>query len=434
MREEGNLLIFDYPGGQITFHKDLKKYYNIRNELWEERDKEKDAIDSKDEPAEIQRKLSIRLLGYIQKDLIVPLANYGLYDVTTEDFLVENLGYHDLLLATQRHYEYAIAFEDAMTSAAAKDKDQAAEIASQSITGMGFGVISNDWVAHALYAVQSKSVMDKQVAEAQARYNRMAATIDSTTRAATDKGIEKYKTDTYLPAVRKSIDAIFEYVLSKYCDCLSSVGRFDKSCLNGIDEARSNSILSNLDVVEDKDKVIYSAIQRCPYNLAIYTEIAKRGLQYSETHKDILNYLNLSSPLCDLLALRFPINPYLGLLQAHERVQPLISQIRYLESCDVVQATTKALSTYIKRDLTDYILFANEIKQHGSVKGLFAQREKITDRFQARAVLFKYHLPKETMDLYRSIDVDIFSTLSKILGRKISSFDEADTIILSAWN
>lgn len=276
--------------------------------------------------------------------------------------------------------------------------------------------------------------MDKQVAEAQARYNRMAATIDSTTRAATDKGIEKYKTDTYLPAVRKSIDAIFEYVLSKYCDCLSSVGRFDKSCLNGIDEARSNSILSNLDVVEDKDKVIYSAIQRCPYNLAIYTEIAKRGLQYSETHKDILNYLNLSSPLCDLLALRFPINPYLGLLQAHERVQPLISQIRYLESCDVVQATTKALSTYIKRDLTDYILFANEIKQHGSVKGLFAQREKITDRFQARAVLFKYHLPKETMDLYRSIDVDIFSTLSKILGRKISSFDEADTIILSAWN
>ena len=45
MREEGNLLIFDYPGGQITFHKDLKKYYNIRNGLWKERYKEKDAID-----------------------------------------------------------------------------------------------------------------------------------------------------------------------------------------------------------------------------------------------------------------------------------------------------------------------------------------------------------------------------------------------------
>lgn len=106
MREEGNLLIFDYPGGQITFHKDLKKYYNIRNELWEERDKEKDSINAKDEPSEIQRKLSIRLLDYIQKNLIAPLANYGLYDVTTEDFLVENPGYHDLLLATQKHYEY----------------------------------------------------------------------------------------------------------------------------------------------------------------------------------------------------------------------------------------------------------------------------------------------------------------------------------------
>ncbi len=439
MREEGNLLIFDYPGGQITFHKDLKKYYNIRNELWEERDKEKDTIDAKDEPAEIQRKFSIRLLDYIQRNLIAPLASYGLYDVTTDDFLVENPGYHDLLLATQKHYEYAIALENAMTSAAAKDKNQAAEIASQSITGMGFGVISNDWVAHALYAAQSKSVMDKQVAEAQARYNRMAATIDSTTRVATDKGIEKYKTDTYLPAVRKSIDAIFEYVLSKYCDFLSKAGQFDRKCLNGIDESRSNSVLSNLDVVTDKEKIVYQAVQLCPYNLDTYKTLFKLKLPYNDLHLEILDYFELTKVLCEWLVDQFgpsDCNFRYKTAADYQNYTRLIKSVALLRQLDQNLVASDIFGAKFRTAILPYIKLGLPLRYHRPIHSELSDYERIgVEKFSdfLKTQLKETHLPSEAIDFFKSFGLDTFERLSDAFGTEISSFEDADKIILTAW-
>lgn len=439
MREEGNLLIFDYPGGQITFHKDLKKYYDIRNELWEERNNRKAGINEKAEPSDIQSRLSVLLLDYIQKDLIAPLANYGLYDVTTEDFLVENPGYHDLLLATQRHYEYALLLENTLTDTAEKNKARSADLASQSITGMGFGVISNDWVAHALYAAQSKSVMDKQVAEAQAKYNAMISMINSTTKQAIDDGIKKYKTETYLPAVRKSIDAIFEYVLSKYCDFLSKAGQFDKKCLDGIDGDRSNSVLSNLDVVADKEKIIYGAIQLCPYNLDTYKTLFKLKLPYNDLHREILDYFELTKVLCEWLVDQFgpsDCNFRYETAADFQNYTRLIKSVALLRQLDQNLVASDIFGAKFRTAILPYIKLGLPLRYHRPIHSELSDYERIgVEKFSdfLKTQLKETHLSSGAIDFFKSFGLDTFERLSDAFGTEISSFEDADKIILTAW-
>ena len=96
-----------------------------------------------------------------------------------EDFLIENPGYHALVDASQREDQYEQKLVEVMGDSATKSIEQAGEIARQSITGMGFDVISNDWVAHALYAAKSQPVLNKQTQAAQAQFQDMSSTIQA---------------------------------------------------------------------------------------------------------------------------------------------------------------------------------------------------------------------------------------------------------------
>ena len=477
MRQQGDILIFDYPGGQITFHKDLKKYYDTRVWMWQERDDEKGLIDKAKPATEIQDKISLCLLDFVQKKIIASLANCGLYDLTTEDFLVENPGYHVLVEASQREEQYERKLIEVMGNSAAKDLDQAAAIASQSITGMGFGVLSNDFLAHALYAAQSQSVLNKQTQVAQAKFQSMSSTIQANMWDSISKGIAERREKTYVPECQAAVGQIFEYLLSKYCDCLSQAGQFDKTCLNGIDEARSNSVLGNLDVVEDKERVLYSAIQLCPYNLAIYKAIESNELAFQNVQKEILSTFDLTDMLCDWMVqqVRFhtdntmeynlstlrvltakltyfgeeekalPIQRKFcsGLIKAYwpnykkgieknrDRIQEILSIVRPLGCSE--KTIHSFLLEQAKEELSVYV----QIGEHDDIvpllKTTFPQFCDVgLEDFPKTLVpvLQKAHLPDRALQIYRDLGVNIFEVLSSILWTRVSSFEEADSAII----
>lgn len=445
MRQQGDILIFDYPGGQITFHKDLKKYYDTRVWMWQERDDEKGLIDKAKPATEIQDKISLCLLDFVQKKIIASLANCGLYDLTTEDFLVENPGYHALVEASQREVLYEQKLIEVLTDTASKNLDQAAAIASQSITGMGFGVLSNDFVAHALYAVQSQSVLNRQAQAAQEQFSSMASSIQSSTREAISKGIAERREKTYAPECQAAVGQIFEYLLSKYCDCLSQAGRFDKTCLNGIDEARSNSVLGNLDVVEDKERVLYSAIQLCPYNLEIYKNVYIQSIHadsmlFSETHRDILDFFGLTSALCDRLIEKFgpkPSDYKRGVIKNYQVFCRLRKTISFLKLSDDSLVAKSIFQSEFTADLAYYSALGNRIKNRQPIHSEFpAYEERGVINFDKyiRRKLAEKHLSEETVNCYNSMGLAVFETLSCSFGQAISPYDEADDIIIKAWN
>ena len=445
MREQGDLLIFDYPGGQISFHRDLKKYYDARTWLWQERDEEKKLVDKNQPASTTQDQLSRRLIDFVQKKLIGPLADHSLYDLTVEDFLVDNPGFHALVTAAQQQGQYEINLVDTLMNHANQSIDQAAEIASQSITGMGFDVISNDWVAHALYAAKSQSVLKQQTAQAQAHFNEMAANINASTRQAISDGIAKRREQHWVPECLNAIDQIFEYLLSKYCDCLARTGQFEQSCLDGIDEARSNSVLSNLDFVTDKEKVLYSAIQLCPYNLEIYKEVYTQSIHadsmlFREVHRDILDFFGLTSILCDWLIEKFgptPSDYERGVIRNYQVFCRLRKTIGFLKLSDDCLVAKSIFESEFTADLAYYSVLGNRIKNRRPIRSKFpAYEEKGVINFDKyiRRQLAEKHLPEETVNCYNSMGLDVFETLSHSFGQSIGSYDEADDIIIKAWN
>ncbi len=433
----GSTLEFDLPKGKIIFHQDLKKYLDIRTQLWQEREDEKGILRKLFEPQAIIDAISLKCIDYIQSNLIVSLAQYGLYDLTVEDFLLDNPGYKALILAAEKHHSYVMALSDAANKVAEKNRAKAAAAASQQITGMGFGVISNDPIAHALYAAKSQSVLERQTTRAQMAYNSAVSAIDTSTRNAVATGAADHRNTIFEPEIVASIDQIFEYILTKYCSYMSLAGQFDMDCLSEIDETRSNAVLNNLDVVPDKESVITKAIQLCPFNLAAYEALDQAGLNFLPTHRDILSYLELTDVFCNQLIQSYGIDPNNGVLSNYELVAPLIKSIALLKNTDETFAAHIVLGAQFFADLSVYTSFGEAIKSQKSVRSALPKYSSVDPKDFSKLLvetLPTYHLSPEAVTLYKHIGWDTFSFLSDAFEADIQSFEDADKQVINAWN
>lgn len=437
MEKAGNVLVVQLPKGTVAFHKDLKKYLDIRTRLFQEREQEKAILNEQIEPKEIVDKVSLQLIDYVQTKLISSLSQYGLYDLTTEDFLLENPGYRAFITAAQRHYKYAVALSDALNGTAAQSRANAAEAASQQITGMGFGVISNDVVAHALYAAQSKAVLERQTAQAQASYHSAVSAINSSTEHMIRSGVADNQKKQFVPEASASIDQIFEYLLSKYCYYLEQAGQFDSTCLSGIDETRSNSVLNNLAFVQDKEATICKAIQLCPFNLAAYQALNKNGYSFLPAHRKLIDYFGLTNDLCGLLIHTYGLNLSDGILENYRKSGPLLKAIAFLKNTDESFAAHEFFENQFYEDLSTYVHLGQIIKAKKSIREGFPEYESV-DATAFSDLLLKvlpsYHISDEAVTLYKSLGWDVFGTLSEAFGIEICSLDDADAQIINAWD
>lgn len=112
---EGSFVKVQYPGGEIVFHKDLKKYYEIYRKKQKNADallaniaeaKDPEGMHSEFSPKDFLEKITGEILGTIEKEFIPSLSKYGLYDLTDEDFLLNNSGYSQIFHATQDYNPY----------------------------------------------------------------------------------------------------------------------------------------------------------------------------------------------------------------------------------------------------------------------------------------------------------------------------------------
>lgn len=76
MRSLGSMVVFEYPGGEITFHKDLKKYYEIQKHFREECTVLLKYIEESTDPEQNLNILTKELIRFAEKEIIAPLSQY----------------------------------------------------------------------------------------------------------------------------------------------------------------------------------------------------------------------------------------------------------------------------------------------------------------------------------------------------------------------
>ena len=230
------------------------------------------------------------------------LLDNGIYHRTAPDYLQNNNGFklfseakkiaaNEIFKNQKEKYEtYKSGVEDAMIR-----KDA-------SVTGLDFSVISSSFVNHMVYAYMDASKQHKQEKEALKVYNQEIAALDKLA-ASYDKKESDYIYNNLIPTMNNVFN-IFAYgLLDTYISDLIEAGKFDKEALGYINLERSNDLLDNLELSNNKEAVLESAFIACPFNIAVYMEAMNHDLlDYNsfmaaktfEQGEKIISFLNKS--------------------------------------------------------------------------------------------------------------------------------------------
>lgn len=226
---------------------------------------------------------------------IAKLLQNNVYDKTATDYLCNNKGY-DLFLSTKKKViAQVLAIRKEKLDTFSAGVQDALYKKDASVTGLDFGIISSSFINHMIYAYMDASKQVKQEREALEVYNREIAALKQNAKAY-DVREKNYITQNVIP----TMNSIFTYfafdLLDKYVADLIRVGQFDKTALSFIDLKRSNDLLKNLSLSDNKKAIIEQAFMACPYNVSVYIQAIKNNLMDDETYQTA-NYFKRFDPI-----------------------------------------------------------------------------------------------------------------------------------------
>lgn len=206
---------------------------------------------------------------------IAKLCDNGIFTRTISDYLKNNKGYQLISevnkaalnkmksLLVQEMEDWKVGYENAVNNA------------ESHVTGMGFSIWSSSFVNHAIYAAMESSKLKEQSKEAEAQYQKDMSDLRS--RLDSQYGGEKsnYINNTYIPSMEAALTVFAYELLDKYISDLIANDKFDGKTLDYVDISRSNDLLKNLTLSNNKKAILENAFVACPYNIAVYMQAMK---------------------------------------------------------------------------------------------------------------------------------------------------------------
>ena len=277
---------------------------------------------------------------------ITKLCENGIYDRTVTDYLRNNKGKQLISdvnkaalnkmksILIREMDEWQSGFESAL------DKKEA------SVTGMGFSIWSGSFVNHAIYAAMQASTINKQEKAANREYQKDMDALRSGLDSKYGGERSSYIKNDYIPNMEIALTVFSYELLDKYISDLIEHSIFDKNVLSFVDISRSNELLDNLKLSENKKAILENAFLACPYNTAVYMGAMRYELL------DIDTFQTAKAFKCDDTIISF--------LESHwgEVSYPKKFDINY-HCIDLLALYTGKDSKDILRDYTKY--YANSI-------------------------------------------------------------------------
>lgn len=265
-----------------------KKYDEFKDALIQETVQKIDSNKISELPESINRRLTERI-----KSIITELAGYGIYDKTVDDFIETNPGYVSLLNVYTRYLDTVHSITDTNAQAAEQSDRLAHNAAHRQVTGLDYGILTNDMLSYMTYDALNESKIRKQAEKAYEQYQRRARDIYNNMHTKTATEIKQYEQQVFIPDLKRAITEIISNLFAHYMSFQADQGKINLNALKGIDEKRSNDILENLSIVDEKAGLLLTSLNLCPYNLNAYVLALRYNLFDVGLGKGI-SFLNLA--------------------------------------------------------------------------------------------------------------------------------------------
>ena len=301
-------------------------------------------LDDEDLAAEMEQQIS---------KFITKLCDNGIFTRTINDYLKNNKGYQLYSEVNRAALEKIKSLLLREVDALRTGYESAVNKAESNITGMGFSIWSSSFLHHAIYAAMEASTINKQEKQAQAQYQKDISELHF--RLTAQYGSEKsnYINNTYIPNMDAALTVFTYELLDKYIADLIANGKFDKAALAFVDIGRSNDLLKNLALSNNKNAILENAFVACPYNIAVYMQAMKMEMLDEDTF-ETANIFKQGSQIISFL------NESLGVADYPNFVEP-----NYYSAMLLARYTNKSVNDVLHQHTSSY---ANAvIREYGNI-------------------------------------------------------------------
>ncbi len=208
------------------------------------------------------------------QEIIDMLLEMGIYDITIEDLVIQNVGYIKLReVCTETLDGMRIILADAIGSYI-KEMDANKAKAASTITGPGFGIITNSFTSLLAYGLMESMTLSSQAKKADEMYRQSMKQVNARNSSVREQKETALLTGTYYPGVKKCLDMFTAEMMSVFMVALKDHGLIDLDSVSKYNIERSNQLTKN---ASGKSKEIArgalsEAFKSCPFNSHIYLE------------------------------------------------------------------------------------------------------------------------------------------------------------------
>lgn len=209
---------------------------------------------------------------------IAKLTENDIYDRTVNDYLRQSKGYKQISKVNAAALEEARRVLKQQMSDWLDGYEGAIQKKDASVTGLGFSVWASSFVNHAIYAAMEASKVNEQEKAAVKEYQKDMAELRTRLENRKNVDEQRYVANTYIPNMEAAITVFAYELLDTFISDLIKYGKLNKEVLNYVHIDRSNDLLKNLELSQNKPAVLLKAFEVCPYNIAVYMQAMKHDL------------------------------------------------------------------------------------------------------------------------------------------------------------
>lgn len=226
-------------------------------------------VSDEDLAPEIERQVGLFIAKLTEKDI---------YDRTVNDYLRQNEGYKLISKVNAAALEEARRALKQQMSDWLEGYEGAMQKKDASVSGLGFSIWSSSFVNHAIYAAMEASKVNEQEKAAVKEYQKDMAELRTRLENRKNTDEQRYVANTYIPNMEAAITVFSYELLDTFISDLIKYGKLNKEVLNYTHIDRSNDLLKNLELSQNKPAVLLKAFEACPYNIAVYMQAMKHDL------------------------------------------------------------------------------------------------------------------------------------------------------------
>ena len=215
---------------------------------------------------------------------IETLCKNDIYDRTVSDYMSSSKGIDLIHSVNKDCLNYLVQVRKDKNSAYLSGINDAIYKKEAAVTGLDFGIISSSFVNHMIYATMEANAMHKQEKAAVEEYNRDIAELRSSLSVYDEKEAE-YIEKIYVPSMNIAINLFVYEMFDKYISDMIKNNKLDGGILDYINIERSNDLLKNLSLSNNKEAVLRKAFEACPFNIAVYMNAMKYDMLDYDSYK-----------------------------------------------------------------------------------------------------------------------------------------------------